>query len=243
MTTRRVPPTIISSSLLGCLVLFANPLQAAGTATGDMDAYLASGELSLTSDIPEVLATTRLRQPKSRVPGTTTIIEGELIRALGIMNLVEVFRLVPGMTVAAVGSNNPVTSYHGTVHYEQRRMQVLVDGRTSYRPNLADVDWNAMPVPLELIERIEVSRGPNAAAYGINAFLATINIITRSPRTPVVPKSGRFPAAGDTCAPLAPRAMRPATITGAWLTKSASLTVSTGSWTARWKRPSTTALT
>ncbi|WP_265734782.1 TonB-dependent receptor plug domain-containing protein [Marinobacter profundi] len=181
MTTRRVPPTIISSSLLGCLVLFANPLHAAGTATGDMEAYLASGELSLTSDIPEVLTTTRLRQPKSRVPGTTTIIEGELIRALGIMNLVEVFRLVPGMTVAAVGSNNPVTSYHGTVHYEQRRMQVLVDGRTSYRPNLADVDWNAMPVPLELIERIEVSRGPNAAAYGINAFLATINIITRSP--------------------------------------------------------------
>jgi iron complex outermembrane receptor protein len=38
-----------------------------------------------------------------------------------------------------------------------------------------------MPVPLELIERIEVSRGPNSAAYGINAFLGTINIITRAP--------------------------------------------------------------
>ena len=131
--------------------------------------------------IPEVLTTTRLRQPKSRVPGTTTIITGDMIRDLGIMNLVEVFRLVPGMTVNSVGSNQPVTSYHGTVHYEQRRLQVQVDGRTSYQASLSDMDWNTMPVPLELIERIEVSRGPNSAAYGINAFLGTINIITRAP--------------------------------------------------------------
>lgn len=135
----------------------------------------------LESGVPEVLTTTRLRQPKSRVPGTTTIITGDMIRDLGIMNLVEVFRLVPGMTVDAVGSNQPVTSYHGTVHYEQRRLQIQVDGRTSYRPSLSDMDWNTMPVPLDLIERIEISRGPNSAAYGINAFLGTINIITRAP--------------------------------------------------------------
>jgi iron complex outermembrane receptor protein len=145
------------------------------------DASLLSDDYALQQPIPEVLTTTRLRQPKSRVPGTTSIISGELIRNLGIMNLVEVFRLVPGMTVNYVGSNQPVTSYHGTVHYEQRRMQVQVDGRTAYRANLSLVEWNTMPVPLELIERIEVSRGPNSAAYGINAFLGTINIITRAP--------------------------------------------------------------
>jgi len=140
-----------------------------------------SGLESLEPPLPEVLTTTRLKQPKSKVPGTTTIIEGDLIRDLGVMSLVEVFRLVPGMTVTEVGSNNPVTSYHGTVHYEQRRLQIQVDGRTSYRASLSDTDWHTMPVPLELIDRIEVSRGPNSAAHGINAFLGTINIITRSP--------------------------------------------------------------
>lgn len=133
------------------------------------------------NNIPDVLLTTRLRQPKTRVPGTTTVITGDMIRDLGVMSLVEVFRLVPGMVVAEVGSNTPVTTYHGTVHYEQRRMQVLVDGRTAHRATLSDMDWQTMPVPLELIERIEISRGPNSAAYGINAFLATINIITRTP--------------------------------------------------------------
>ncbi|MGC8118883.1 TonB-dependent receptor plug domain-containing protein [Marinobacter sp. VGCF2001] len=133
------------------------------------------------ADIPEVLTTTRLRQPKTRVPGSTTVIDGGLIRDLGIRNLYEVFRLVPGMVVNFVGSHQPVVTYHGTVHYEQRRMQVLVDGRTAHRATLSDMDWETMPVPLELIERIEVARGPNSAAYGINAFLGTINIITRDP--------------------------------------------------------------
>ena len=74
--------------------------------------------LNTQTAIPEVLTTTRLRQPKSRVPGTTSIISGDLIRQLGIMNLVEVFRLVPGMTVNYVGSNEPVTSYRS----EERRV-------------------------------------------------------------------------------------------------------------------------
>lgn len=155
------------------------PMPVAGQALKEASEPI--GFYGFTDEIPEVLTTTRLRQPKTRVPGTTTVIDGEMIRDLGIMSLVEVFRLVPGMVVAEVGSNTPVTTYHGTVHYEQRRMQVLVDGRTAHRATLSDMDWQTMPVPLELIERIEVSRGPNSAAYGINAFLGTINIITRNP--------------------------------------------------------------
>lgn len=170
--------TNIAVTALAASILFGS-LPAAAQSPAD-DAQLI-GFYGFNDELPEVLTTTRLRQPKTRVPGTTTVIEGEMIRDLGIMSLVEVFRLVPGMVVAEVGSNSPVTTYHGTVHYEQRRMQVLVDGRTAHRATLSDMDWQTMPVPLELIERIEVSRGPNSAAYGINAFLGTINIITRNP--------------------------------------------------------------
>jgi len=135
----------------------------------------------ISDSVPEVLTTTRLRQPKSRVPGTTTVLHGELLRKLGITRLSEAFRLVPGMTVGYTQNNRPVVSYHGTVAYDQRRLQLLVDGRTAYQVSLANVYWDTLPVPIDLIERIEVSRGPNAAAYGINAFLGTINIITKSP--------------------------------------------------------------
>mgnify|MGYP006278875019 FL=1 len=134
-----------------------------------------------TGDLPKVLTASRLRQSKANTPGTVTILEGEFIRDLGILNLWDVFRLVPGMTVGYVGSNDPVVSYHGTVAVEQRRLQVLVDGRSYYNASLADMDWTNLPVPLDEVERIEVTRGPNAASYGANSFLAVINIITRSP--------------------------------------------------------------
>lgn len=169
-------------SLLGLLLWISAPFEVSAASSDAQQMPFGSDySFLLESRVPEVLSTTHLRQPKSKMPGSTTIVQGQLIRDLGIRTLVEVFRLVPGMTVAYVQSNKPVTSYHGTVAEEQRRLQVLIDGRTAYQPGLARVDWNAMPVALESIERIEVSRGPNAAAYGINAFLGTINIITRSP--------------------------------------------------------------
>ncbi len=138
-------------------------------------------ETRFYDNVPVVLTPARLRQSKADTPATVTIIEGHLIKQLGILNLYEVFRLVPGMTVGFVESNVPVVSYHGTVANDQRRLQVLIDGRSMYNSNLANVDWHNMPVPLENIQRIEVSRGPNAASYGANSFLAIINIMTKSP--------------------------------------------------------------
>ena len=176
---RRCKPTrvYLLPALLACSAATWANTDSSPTSVPDFDSQLPV----LGGDIPEVLTTTRLRQPKTRVPGSTTVIEGETIRDLGLMHLYEVFRLVPGMTVNFVGSHQPSVTYHGTSHYEQRRMQVLVDGRTAHRVTLSDMDWKTMPVPLEMIERIEVARGPNSAAYGINAFLGSINIITRDP--------------------------------------------------------------
>jgi iron complex outermembrane receptor protein len=59
-------------------------------------------------------------------------------------------------------------------------MQVLVDGRSIYNPFFGGINWKAIPVNIDDIERIEVSRGPNIATYGSNAFMAAINIITRT---------------------------------------------------------------
>ena len=45
--------------------------------------------------------------------------------------------------------------------------------------NFDGVDWTALPVTIDEIERIEVVRGTNSVAYGSNSFLGVINIITR----------------------------------------------------------------
>jgi iron complex outermembrane receptor protein len=68
---------------------------------------------------------------------------------------------------------------HGFGEDYARRMQVLVDGRSVFLPTIGGVRWDALPLDIEDIERIEVARGPNAATYGANAFTGIINIITR----------------------------------------------------------------
>jgi len=142
----------------------------------------ASASGTSAETMPDVLTATRLRQPKTKVPASVTILSGDLLRELGVRDLWDAFLLVPGMTVGYSKSNVPTVSYHGTVADDQRRLQVLVDGRSVYNVTLAEVDWHNMPVPLEDIRRIEVIRGPDSASYGLNSFLAVINIITQSPQ-------------------------------------------------------------
>ena len=129
-----------------------------------------------------VLTPARVSEPQSETPASVTVIDRNLIEASGARELYDVLKLVPGMSAVKVDGNVPTVSYHGTQARDARRMLVLLDGRSQYQPGLARVNWNDMPVDIRDVERIEVTRGPAAAAYGANAFSAVVNIITRDPR-------------------------------------------------------------
>ncbi len=131
--------------------------------------------------VPEVLTPVRLKQPRTEVPASVTVIDRELIEASGVRELAEVLRLVPGMVVSQRSGWDSVVSYHGTNRRNSRRMQVLIDGRSVYQAGLATIEWSDIPLAIEDIERIEITRGPDTAAYGANAFLGIINIISKHP--------------------------------------------------------------
>lgn len=141
----------------------------------------ASDPESLDTDIPIVLTPTRLRQSLADVPGSVTIITAEMLKRFGIVSIPEALRLVPGMAVTQVTGNDYRIGYHGTNILVPRRMNVLVDGMSVYRPAIAKVDWKELPVAIEDVEKIEVTRGPNSASYGANSMLAIVNIITKHP--------------------------------------------------------------
>jgi len=60
---------------------------------------------------------------------------------------------------------------------------LLVDGIKLNDAQTGHHNMN-IPVPLEMIERIEVIKGPGARIYGPNAFAGVINLITKSDPTP-----------------------------------------------------------
>lgn len=134
--------------------------------------------LATDGDLPVVLTPSRLAQPQNLAPSAVSVIDKTTIRAMGVRKITDIFRLVPGMQVGSPYGNLQAISYHGLSDEYGRRIQVLVDGRSTWQTATGGVFWGALPVPLDDIERIEVIRGPNTATYGSSAFLATINVIT-----------------------------------------------------------------
>jgi iron complex outermembrane receptor protein len=166
-----------SASALGLLL----GLGISVVASAEEEASLLT-EADYFTSLPVVLSGSRLAQRLEASPVAITVLDRATIEASGARELQEVLRLVPGMVVGHHDGGIAFVSYHAFGDRFARRMQVLIDGRSVYTPALGGVDWSALPLALEDIERIEVIRGPNAAAYGANAFLGTINIISRRAR-------------------------------------------------------------
>ena len=135
------------------------------------------------SDIPVVLTASRMAQSPLDAPVAVTVIDRGMIRASGFTEIHDLLRLVPGFLVADWPEGSPVVARHGLGDAYDRRIKVMIDGRTVNRPLWGDTAWLDLPVRVDDIERVEVVRGANGAAYGVNAFDGVINIITRSPVT------------------------------------------------------------
>jgi iron complex outermembrane receptor protein len=136
-------------------------------------------EADFLDELPVVLSASRLSQPQNAAPAAVTVIDQGMIRASGFRDIPDLFRLVPGFTVAYTRDNTWGVGYHGLADAFSRRMQVLIDGRSVYTAGFGEVPWTSLPLSIDDIERIEVVRGPNSATYGSNAFLGVVNIITK----------------------------------------------------------------
>ncbi|MDD3352692.1 TonB-dependent receptor [Zoogloea sp.] len=137
-------------------------------------------EAPFFEDLPTVLSASRLPQALNEAPGAVTILDREFIQATGYRDIARLLRLVPGMQIGQERGHSQWVTYHGLGSDYPTEIQVLVDGRSVYSPSaFGGVDWSALPLTLQEIERIEVVRGTNSNAYGANAFLGVINIITR----------------------------------------------------------------
>ena len=141
----------------------------------------ALSERDFLAPMPIVLSVSRLAQRLDETPGAMTILDRDFIRMTGARDVVDVLRLVPGFQTTTTFENDaPMAFYHGRTTDIANRIQVLVDGRSVYSGFLTGstgLGWQT--VAIDDIERIEVLRGSNSAAYGARAFLGVVNIISR----------------------------------------------------------------
>ncbi len=115
-------------------------------------------------------------------PGVISVITSTEIERFGGNNLLEVLERVA--SVYAIGSYfapNNVLSIRGDLATPyNNHVLILINGRPTREHLFGGIDYPVyLAFPLQVIESIEVVRGPGSVLYGTNAYSGVINIITK----------------------------------------------------------------
>jgi iron complex outermembrane receptor protein len=172
----------VSAFLVGSLLISAThaaaqqptppPKQATDTISNDLEQLMK---------IEIVVAGSKRAQESRDVASSVSVVTAADIKEHGYRTLADVLRTLPGFYV----SNDRNYSYIGIRGFSRpgdwtARVLLLLNGlRTN--ENVFDLAYigEEFSVDVDLIERVEVIRGPSSAIYGSNAFFAVINVVTR----------------------------------------------------------------
>jgi iron complex outermembrane receptor protein len=135
----------------------------------------------------EIVAASKKAESAFESPLSSSVVTRDEIIASGVTTIEEALRLVPGMLVREetngnfdphIRGNDNIPPGNFMIYTENSMTLVMIDGRPVYNYGIGATFWEALPVSLVDVERIEVVRGPSSALYGPNAALGVINIIT-----------------------------------------------------------------
>jgi len=177
---RPVHGMLILSLLLG----LKSPLVMAQDAQTPADLMDIKIEDLLKIEIDSVYGASKFKQKVTEAPASVTIITSEDIRKYGYRTLADILRNVRGFYVTYDRNYSflGVRGYGRPGDYNSR-IKVLVDGHL-LNENVYDsaLLGTEFPIDVDLIDRVEVIRGPNSSLYVASAFLGVINIITKRGR-------------------------------------------------------------
>ncbi|MBL9139461.1 MAG: TonB-dependent receptor [Verrucomicrobiales bacterium] len=134
--------------------------------------------------VETVFGASKHEQKTTEAPSSVTIVARDDITRQGHRTLRDVLNSVAGLYVSYDRgyANIGVRGFNRPGDYGGRIL-LMVDGHrlneAIYDSAASDTDF---PVDVDLIERVEVIRGPGSSLYGNNAFFGVINVVTRGGR-------------------------------------------------------------
>ncbi len=130
----------------------------------------------------KVYSASKYQQKEAEAPSSISVITAEDIRHYGYRTLQEALQSVTGLYVKnhlsystlGVRGFAPTGDANGRVLF-------LVNGH-AINNNIDDSApiGDDFPIDMDLVERIEVVRGPSSSLYGADAFMGVVNVITRT---------------------------------------------------------------
>ena len=117
-------------------------------------------------------------------PASVHVIRPEDISLNGHVLMVDAFRNVAGMyTSRGVGYDDFVTmrNFSGSA---TEKFLTMVDGREVLQIMGGTINWTTEDVPLAILDRVEIIRGPGASIWGTNSFSGVVNVVTKHAAQP-----------------------------------------------------------
>lgn len=120
-----------------------------------------------------------------KTPNSVEVVTRAQIRSRRPLDAADALTSLPGVNVLRTGPIGSLTTLQirGSGSTD---VLVLQDGRPLNQPSVGNADLSTLPI--DLIDHVEVVRGPYSALYGGNAMAGAVQIFTRSASTD--PKSG-----------------------------------------------------
>ena len=153
-----------------------------------LPAFAEETEKAKTADAEETMVVTAAQQ-NLQAPGVSTITADEIRKRPPARDISEIIRTMPGVNLTGNSTsgqrgNNRQIDIRGM---GPENTLILIDGKPVTSRNSIRLGWRGERdtrgdtswVPPEMIERIDVIRGPAAARYGNGAAGGVVNIITK----------------------------------------------------------------
>lgn len=137
-------------------------------------------EALMNLEVPKVYAASKIEQKTTEAPASATVVTSDEIKKFGYRTLADVLQSVQGFNVSYDRDYDFLGTRGISLGDANNRVLLLVNGHrvnNNYTDNAAiGTDFI---LDVDLVDRVEVIRGPSAVLYGNNAFLGVINVITR----------------------------------------------------------------
>lgn len=166
---KRIVAILATLHFAFCTPVFASHDDELSAVTNDLDAFAKTA--------------TATKQNIDYLPYIVSVWSAQEFSKLGVRTLKEALVLLPGVDMSIDNINSKTPIFRGSNPFAFGQSRLIVDGVTVN--DRAFDSYNAyLEMPLDIIKRIEVVRGPGSLVDGTNGYAGSINVITYSEEGP-----------------------------------------------------------
>jgi outer membrane receptor for ferrienterochelin and colicins len=176
----------IAAAFIAAILLAAGPLCLAEQSEANSPKNLFDMSLEeLAKQTYTVSGASKYEQKTSEAPASVTIVTSDEIRKYGYKTLADVLESVPGLFITYDRNYHyiGVRGFRRPGDYDSRILVLLNGHRVNENIYDSVSTGTTFPVDIDLIEKVEVIKGPGSSLYGSNALLAVVNVITKDAKT------------------------------------------------------------